>query len=221
MKKFIYLLFCSVIFLGGCSQKPKSRIESAFEKYVAETYTDHSDFKGIKEIELIDSTDFYELASRTALIGEDATNKIDSIQDVFMYTLSHAPKNKVNSNKVQTLLHEHVDVLSNHKEDIALFRVASTNLKLALDSLSSRNRYNKSYKIKAEFKSSPEYVTFYAQDFAFVDSIKISKDKILVEEMPEEMMNVSRYMSIITNSCEPALEHINRMVEIIEVLQSK
>lgn len=207
-----------ILLVVGCSKSRKGRIETDFEEYVSEAYVNPKDFIGIKSIEMKDSTDFYGMADKAAKLSEVSISKMDSVVELFTSTLSNAPKSRVYTSKVQNALNAHIEHLEAHTLEIALCKVATIRLREMLDSVSSMNKYNKSYILKTEFKNNPEYVLYYAQNFAFTDSIVFSKEPFLDEDMPETMKQISLLIETIMSGSESILDHTARMESIISML---
>lgn len=221
MKKLIAIVMMLIfsVILIGCSHKSKSRIETAFEKYASETLVDKSELKDIKSIELTDSVDFYNMAQETAMLSEQAISEMDSITELYYKALPNAPKSRIYSHDVQDKLNSHIDFIKMNQYEIAVVEVATKSLRQLIDSVSNLNKINRSYKIKVELKSNPEYVIYYAQDFAFADSIAFSKDPIVCDYMPDAMKRASQFIELITSEGSVIVEHTNRMKEIISMLQ--
>jgi hypothetical protein len=69
-------------------------------------------------------------------------------------------------------------------------------------------------------KSNPEFVTYYAQDFALADTIIFSKEPIEMDCMPEMMKKVYLLMQQIISKNEIILEVIQQAQSVITALQN-
>lgn len=210
MKKLIAIIVTFAFIAGGCSNKPKSRIEEKFENYVSTNFVEPSDYKGIVSIVCTDSMNVLETMSYYS----DLIDSLGRMQRECLETINNAlPKCSYNFKAAHAveyasvLMHSLSQTLSTPNKSGKLFE----NRQKFVDNSDSTRPFNKSYTIKVKIKGNIEASTYYAVDCALVDTVLISPNPIKISELPAPLNEV---VALIDEYCECAdadLEEAKRL----------
>lgn len=191
MKKLITsMLVVGVIFMAfGCTPKPKSRIEIAFENYVERNFVEPNKYLGISSIAVVDSMDVIGIISDfEALMDSISVIHNDDIE----YINKHLPKTSYSFKMnhavefSQILLSGLDHTLSTPNRKGSMKNNANSLLNLS----DTTRRINRIYHANVKIKGNIEMTTYYIVDCALIDTILISPNPITTSDTPYPLCDV-------------------------------
>lgn len=211
----IFLLIISPFILLGCSKYSKERVEIKFKEYVQQNFANPDDLEEIVSVIKTDSTDLEQMI-KSAIETYDSTQEImDSLSSRLKEVLPATKTSIIYSSDVQAALNNQLNVLDLKKYDYAFGKIYVNNLQEILDSIPSNKLKHRGYEIKTKIKGYPEIVTYYGVEWAGVDSISFSREKIKAYEMPDLENKVSLCIEETLKSLEAGKEINESIADVL------
>lgn len=197
MRKTILITLCifmSMMFLGGCKEKPKGRLETKFEEFTMRNFANPKDLLEVVTIHQIDSADYEKMISETVALHKEVNEIRDSLMQLFYKEMPEIKKSILYKDDIQRAIKNNIATVRKFQYDIALSKASAKRLEELLDSIPKDRMIMRSYEIKAKIKGETELVTYYAEDWVGIDSVGFSRDKFTKNDMPELQSQISLLM---------------------------